>query len=272
MSSAGNRVSVATLVIVLASAGPAGAQTPAAPRPFAVFDNSFLIEEAFNQEPGTFQNIFSYMRAGRNWELMFTQEWPMAGLKNQFSYAIPVLNPGTGAGIGDILINYRYQLMFESHRAPAIAPRLSLVLPTGSFAEARGSGTPGIQVNVPMSKQAGNVYLHANAGLTWLPSVEAPAQPDRVSLTSPFVGASVNWRAWPMVHPMLEVLATWEQMADVAGRVREREVIVSPGVRAGWNFGDRQFVLGLAAPVSFTAGARDVAGLLYLSYELPFRR
>jgi hypothetical protein len=146
------------------------------------------------------------------------------------------------------------------------------VLPTGSLAKERGSGSPGIQLNVPVSQQVRNLFVHANAGLTWLPSAHAPATSNGVSLASPFVAASAIWRAWPMVHPMLEVVATWEQIADAAGRVREREVIVSPGFRAGWNFGDRQFVLGLAAPVSFTAGAREVGGLLYLSYELPFRR
>ena len=46
------------LAALLAStAAPAAAQAPPA-SPFGITDNSFLIEEAFNQDPGVFQNIF----------------------------------------------------------------------------------------------------------------------------------------------------------------------------------------------------------------------
>ena len=48
-------------------------------------------------------------------------------------------------------------------------------------------------------------------------------------------------------------------------------VTVSPGVRRGWNFGDKQLVVGLAAPITRADGASTVALLTYLSYELPFR-
>jgi hypothetical protein len=267
------------LIVVLGSSGVAHAQTPATPpappgpsRPFEILDNSFLVEEAFNQEARIVQNIIGFMRVGRNWELMFTQEWPMAGQRSQFSYTVPVAGDGTASGIGDILLNYRYQLTTESGGRPAVSPRVSLVLPTSNFARSEGSSRPGIQLNLPVSKQMGDMYAHVNAGLTWLPRAAAPGQPNGVTLTSPFVAVSAIWRAAPMVHPLIEVVAGWEQAATPAGRAREREVIVSPGLRAGWNRGDRQIVLGLAAPISMVAGNRDVGGLVYLSYELPFGR
>lgn len=46
---------------------------------------------------------------------------------------------------------------------------------------------------------------------------------------------------------------------------------VSPGFRRGWNVGDHQLVIGVAAPIT-RADARSTAALLtYFSYELPFR-
>ena len=41
-------------------------------------DNSFLVEEAFNQDPKVFQNIFGFMRQSGDWQMVFTQEWPRA--------------------------------------------------------------------------------------------------------------------------------------------------------------------------------------------------
>ena len=38
-----------------------------ASRPFEIADNSFLVEEAFNQPAGVFQNIFGLARSGGTW-------------------------------------------------------------------------------------------------------------------------------------------------------------------------------------------------------------
>lgn len=40
-------------------------------------DNSFLIEEAYNQEPGVVQHILAWRRQGRDWSNTFTQEFPL---------------------------------------------------------------------------------------------------------------------------------------------------------------------------------------------------
>ena len=55
------------LALLLLAAGAAGAaaQAPAADRrvaPWEITDNSFLVEEAFNQEAGVVQNIFTWTR------------------------------------------------------------------------------------------------------------------------------------------------------------------------------------------------------------------
>jgi hypothetical protein len=205
-----------------------------------IVDNSFLIEESFNQESGVFQNIFTWTRIdGRAWDASFTQEWPMPNVTHQFSYTIPFSRSDGVGRVEDVLVNYRYQLAAETARRPAISPRLSVLLPSG-----------GIQVNVPASKQFGRVYVHANVGWTWLPDVDA----------TPQIGGSAIWRVTPMFNLMLEALA------DLA-----EEMTISPGFRRGWNFGNRQLVVGAALPVTRTSGTTDVAVLTYFSYELPFR-
>ena len=47
-------------------------------------DNSFLIEEAYNQEAGVVQHISAFSRAeGGAWLYTFTQEWPLGGIDHQ---------------------------------------------------------------------------------------------------------------------------------------------------------------------------------------------
>ena len=43
-----------------------------------IMDNSFLIEEAYNQEEGVVQHINTFMRQRHgDWLYTFTQEWPI---------------------------------------------------------------------------------------------------------------------------------------------------------------------------------------------------
>ena len=80
---------------------------PAPPTPFEILDNSFLVEEAFNQEARIFQNIFGFFRAKDGWDLAFTQEWPIRSQAHQFSFTLPFAGAGGQRGIGDVMINYR---------------------------------------------------------------------------------------------------------------------------------------------------------------------
>lgn len=228
-------------------AAPARAQSGR----WEIVDNSFLIEEAFNQEPGVFQNIFTWTRTGsRTWDASFTQEWPAPNLRHQLSYTIPFSSRDGLSGINDVLLNYRYQLLVEGGRRPAVSPRVSLILPSGRKVDRLGSGVLGVQVNVPASKQLGDLYVHANAGWTWLPGVDR----------TPRLGGSLIWRLTPMFNVLLEALAEIGEATTV-----------SPGFRRGWNLGAHQLVVGAAAPIVRADGATGVALLTYVSYELPFR-
>lgn len=257
----------AAVLLVLGLSTSAGAQQ----MPFGILDNSFLVEEAFNQEPGIFQNIFGvHLGEGGAWEAAFTQEWPVVTQTHQFSYTVASLGTDGQAGIGDVMLNYRWQASMESDSRPAFSPRLSLILPTGSASRGLGNGGPGWQVNLPFSKQFGDTYLHWNAGFTHTPAAEVE---DRTyNLFTPHVALSGIWQLRPMLNLMLESVLEWEETVDGGTDRRETVFVLAPGLRSGWNVSDAQVVVGVAMPASFASGTTDLGVFGYFSYELPFTR
>ena len=244
-------------------------------------DNSFLIEEAYNQEPGVVQHILNIVhtttrQAGADdtaWSFVFTQEWPLFSQTHQLSYTVPYTfldEAGRSAnGIEDISLNYRLQALMESDTTPAFAPRLSLILPTGDADEGLGDDTVGYQLNLPVSKIVSDRWtLHANAGATLLPDVSGH------DLVSYNLGASAIYAVTPDFNLMLEGVAEWEeQVADFGGTDHEAAVVISPGFRYAFNHpGDAQTVIGLAAPIGLTSAAPDFGVFIYASFEHFFFR
>jgi hypothetical protein len=257
-------------------------------RPIDVIeDNSFLIEEAYNQEPGVVQHIFTAIynndSRSRGWNFNFTQEWPVFSQDHQFSYSVPSSHFIDGAdriyGIGDILLNYRYQALEEDDVKPAFAPRFSLILPTGNRNRGTGNGVVGYQWSLPFSKKlASRFAMHANFGLTYLPGVRAPLDgstgplsPKR-SLVSYNLGASAIFAILPRLHLMLEWIGPFEESINDRGKAtREFMPILSPGFRAAVvNEEKLQVVVGAAAPIGLNRKADNFGALLYLSIEHNF--
>lgn len=249
-----------------------------------ISDNSFLIEEAYNQEAGVVQHIFSASYSSdsrqRGWSFSFTEEWPLFSENHQISVTIPwthLRDEGQRQnGINDILVNYRYQALDEDTHGVAFAPRFSLILPTGNRRKGTGDGVVGFQWNLPFSKKVTpNVALHANLGLTYLPSVrlpmDTPGNPlsPRRSLVSYNLGASAIYAASARVNFMLEWVGLSEQDIDGDGkRNREFKSILSPGIRAAViNEKELQSVIGLALPVGLNRPAENYGVFLYLSIE-----
>src|ERR1700690_1394792 len=112
-------------------------------------DNSFLVEEAYNQEDGVVQHISLFQKLSTgDWAFTQTDEWPLRSLKNQLSITVAATHsadcPASGGGWGDTAMNYRYQLIGSGDTKYAVAPRLSLLLPTGNPAADRGYGGVGL--------------------------------------------------------------------------------------------------------------------------------
>jgi hypothetical protein len=140
----------------------------------AIEDNSFFIEEAYNQESGVIQHIFNGIYSSeKNFELLFTQEMPVGSEYHQFSYSINYLsfNSGSLNGIGDLMLNYRYQLTGREDWA-AVSPRISLIIPVGERNSELGTDKIGYQFNLPVSKRLSEHFaLHFNAGITLFPEI-----------------------------------------------------------------------------------------------------
>jgi len=261
------------LVFVLVFAGRALAQatppasTPPPSEPFQILDNSFFVEEAFNQEAHVFQNIFGAIRQGGEWQMTFTQEWPAPGMRHQLSYTLSGGSAGSRVAFGDVLLNYRYQALEEGPGHPAFSPRLSAILPSGT--SAAGAGDSGLQVNLPFSKQHEDFYFHWNGGFTWAP------RGDRADLFSPALAGSVIYRLRPMLNLMLESVVAAQAADDGTGIVDRSGVLtVSPGFRGGWNLKahDAQIVIGAAVPVTRADGETSAGLFGYFSYERRFGR
>ena len=89
---------LAPAAVILSALGFSVASGADAERPAkGVQDNSFLVEEAYNQEAGVVQHILTISPdvgksrgAGEHeWAFNFTQEWPVFSQTHQFSYTVP---------------------------------------------------------------------------------------------------------------------------------------------------------------------------------------
>jgi DtxR family transcriptional regulator, Mn-dependent transcriptional regulator len=279
-------IAIVLLVLGLSQSSSAQSSSPSpaaersdSSRPFEIEDNSFFVEEAFNQEPGVVQTIYggAFLQDG-GWGVAFTQEWPAPNMRHQLSFTIPFSGVDGQDGIGDIALNYRYQLLEEGPGRPAMAPRLSLLVPSGDQSRGLGVSGLGLQVNVPVSKQVRDFYFHGNAGLSWRPSADTDIFPsaglvaaEHVTLFSPFVGGSAIYRLRPMVHLMMESVLAWPDDVIAPSRsARSFISLLSPGVRGGWNRGNNQIVIGTALPISWANDGTDVGLFTYFSFEGPF--
>jgi hypothetical protein len=274
---------VGALLCLSAASARAQTPSPAAPpnssRPFEIEDNSFFVEEAFNQDPGVVQTFYGglFLEAS-GWAMTFTQEWPVPGRTHQLSYSIPVNRLNGADGLGDIALNYRYQLTEEGPGRPAMAPRVTVLCPTGNAGRGLGVGAWGWQFNLPASKQVNDFYFHGNAGLTWYPRVKSadsrsasPSAAPDVTLVSPFIAGSTIYRLRPMFNLMLESVLTWQDAVTGPGKAATSTItILSPGFRTGWNVGAAQIIVGAAIPFTFSSGNTDTGIFTYFSYEAPF--
>lgn len=239
-------------------------------------DNSFLLEEAYNQEPGIVQHISTLARSdGGDWTYSFTQEWPLGGIRHQLSYTVPIHHARpTGTGLGDVAVNYRYQLAGSPAARFVMAPRFSLLIPTGNEELQRGAGGVGLQGNAPLSLVLGpGVVSHWNAGATVTPSARN-ALGDQATTTDFNLGASLIWLVRPTVNLLIEALWLSEESVIGGGRTtRDESGFLSPGLRLAFDVpGGLQIVPGVAYTIGLTPDATEDALFLYLSFEHPFKR
>jgi hypothetical protein len=270
----------ALLLLLLLSGIRIAGQTAQATEP-KIQDNSFLVEEAYNQEFGVVQHIQNFTRnfETHDWVYTFTQEWPIdLNPRHQLSYTIPVLHsgdsPGSGGGAGDVALNYRYQLIGNGQARIAFAPRVSALLPTGDFKKGRGTGGAGVQIQLPLSAVVSRkLVTHWNVGTTIIPSAKNETGDTATTYGYNF-GQSFIWALRPRVNLMLETVFASDE--DVVGRnatQRSNSVLVNPGIRWAYNFTNGlQIVPGIAVPMGVGPSQGEKGIFLYLSFEHPYRK
>ncbi|HEX3582071.1 MAG TPA: hypothetical protein VH087_09940 [Thermoanaerobaculia bacterium] len=221
------------MLLIVAAALPMFAAEDDAP----IQDNSFLVEEAYNQEPGVVQHIFTFQRThAGTWAGTFTEEWPVGGLRHQFSYA-PIFVREDGRRSNDFALNYRLQLVGNGESRVAVAPRVTLL-------------RDAVQVMLPASLVVTpRIVTHWNLGATSYPRTFN-------------AGQSVVWLVSHRINFLVETVWTHTDHAT--------DVVVSPGVRWSYNLAHGlQIVPGIAVPYDRTQ--RRKSAFLYLSFEHPFR-
>jgi hypothetical protein len=269
------------IISVLLIAQPPSSLRAQTPRPDApgIADNSFLIEEAYNQEAGIVQHISAFQRSlrDRQWLYTFTQEWPLRGQHHQFSVTLPVEHvalAGAGVtGVGDIGLNYRYQLLGAAARV-AVAPRLSLLLPTGNEKRALGNGGWGVQANLPVSVAlSSRLITHWNAGTTVIPGATNELG-EEAGVQGYSLGGSVIWQARRTFHFLCEMSWTRDEFVTGPGQTGgEVSITLNPGIRWAHNFpSGLQIVPGIAVPIGLGPSWGELGLFLYLSFEHAFRR
>jgi hypothetical protein len=241
-----------------------------------VQDNSFLVEEAYNQEPGVVQHIFNLpiLFTGHEKEITpsFTQEWPVFSQLHQFSYTVPytfIENGGSDSGFADIRLNYRFQALLETDRMPAFSPRFTLITPAGDADKGFGNDRPGYEINLPFSKIVSNRWtVHFNAGISIFPDVRGH------DLANYNLGASAIYAVTRDFNLMLETVAGWNEDVDLARKVdHTTAALISPGARYAFNLpNDLQIVVGAAVPIGLTSDSPDWGLFFYCSFEHPFVR
>ena len=280
-------VVIGCLLVVASLLSPIATLTGSEPLAKGIQDNSFFVEEAYNQEPGIVQHIINvpafFTSRDKEVSFIFTQEWPIFSQTHQFSYTIPYTFTESENGFRDIFLNYRLQALMEGERTPAFAPRFSLITPAGDASKSFGHGRLGYEINLPFSKIVSErVTLNFNAGVFLFPDVN-----DR-DLWDYNLGGSAIYAVTRDFNLLLEAVAVWEEdVADPAeslaappttndpARRTDRTVtaLFSPGARYAFNLpNDLQIVVGAAVPIGLTSDSPDWGIFFYCSFEHPFIR
>ena len=272
--------SLLALPVLLLAASLNAQEKAAEKKEGPIQDNSFLIEEAYNQEAGVVQHISTFTRfqESKDWIYTFTQEWPVGSIQHQLSFTLPWQRLAASLdgkqAFGDVALNYRYQLLGDGDAKVAISPRLSVLLPTGDEKKGYGRGATGVQLMLPMSLVLSESFVaHTNVGMTLTPKAKNPLG-EKANTQDVTLGQSLIWLAHPRFNVMLEYVHT--QAQAVAGPDRTEKVTstyLSPGIRWSYNFpSGLQIVPGLAMPIGVGASRGEKAIFLYLSFEHPFKK
>ena len=239
-----------------------------------VRDNSFLMEEAYNQEIGVIQHIQAW-QLDQNFThaiCSFTEEWPVFSELHQCSVTLPYyFNETNEVRLNDLLLNYRYQ--FSINKYFFIAPRFSVILPTGKSTSPANGGMNGYQLNIPVSYEVSSkLAFHLNIGntLLWLAGKQNETSIDKSESLA--YGISAIYFLTKNFNILVETIhsASFNETSTGINQL-EKSTILNPGFRFAINFSSgMQIVPGFSIP--YDVQSATSAYFLYLSVEHPLKK
>ena len=244
------------------------------PRTKPISDNSFLIEEAYNQEAGVVQHIFNYRRDREgDWLATFTQEWPLGGQPISSATRCRSVTGGVGrAAIGDFAINYRRQLLGRDDEPVWFSPRLSVVLPIGKRAEGYGRRRARAAAE-PSAERALEQRARHALERRRVDHARGNALGRRGTIRSVSARRERDLARRADLNLMLETRVGPHRGARRRGaRIAQDHFVLLPGLRGAINLrAISRSCPGFGVPIGLgpSHGERDL--FLYLSFEHPFR-
>ncbi len=243
-------------------------------------DNSFFIEEAYNQGSGEVQHLFTteinWMKVDEETEqetgFSFSQEWPLFGHAVQGAYGI-----STDEDVKSFEVGVELRWQWIENEKWAVAPTVE------GEAENLGDGNNNERyafgVGLPVSYIANEKWnLHGNLGVGYSPDPSSKIYTDPCGncpvvyedATTFGYGASAIYALRNNFNMMLE---TFFETEIVSNRFKDASKpttlgVLSPGFRYAVNFpGDKQWVMGVGVPIGLTDDSSDYGVFLYMSFE-----
>ncbi len=124
--------------------------------------------------------------------------------------------PGTGAsaGAGDSLVGFKYRLLDESPRAPAVLLAAAVRLPTGDEDRQLGEGDTEVVALIALSRAWGPLTLTANAAYVW--SVAGRAGDTVLAALAAEYRLAAHWT---LVGELVGILGVGDQPNHVVSRL-----------------------------------------------------
>ncbi|MCX7984158.1 MAG: hypothetical protein N3A63_04575 [Bacteroidetes bacterium] len=240
----------------------------------AIEDNSFLLEEAINQSDGALWHSMTLDIASPDqFTAIYTQEWPLAGETHQLGFTIPFhALENSVHGIGDLSLDYRYQLCREQDWA-WIAPHFSFFFPTGNYKNDLGHGTFGLGFILPITKRVSNaIMVNSNIGISYLPQAKKsfPTGTITKSLKSALVGFNAAWLLHHHCSFVCEFLCSHFDEIQPHGTTSITNRTLCTGIRFSFDIGDVYIVGGMAVPITFTSSSTDYSFIFNVGLEQPW--
>jgi hypothetical protein len=213
---------------------------------FAVIeDNSFLIEEAYNQDSGVYQFIQMY-QATKQDDYEFSSEMPLTDRVHQLSLDLSMRRSDKNVQeLNETKLNYRWQPI--NREIILVADRLGLVAPVGQ-------GSYGIENVLASTWKINEIWVnHWNIGYR--------LHPDKNAF---LLAGSMIYLLSDKFNVLFETMLKKDEVTTLQ---------INPGIRfdIGDQFEETQIIPGISLPIQILNGQQAAGILLYLSFEPKFK-